>query len=112
SDGEIYHWPVGQLLQPNRDRPEAIEEIKLSVGSRIFTAQYQQNPAPPDGNLIKASWLARYQTCPSRQKFDRVVLSCDPAGKPDIRNDYTAITVVGVDKRESQSRTLDRPRDA
>jgi predicted phage terminase large subunit-like protein len=51
--------------------------------------------------LIKASWLARYQLCPPRQKFNRVVLSCDPAGKANIKNDYTAIIVVGVSKRES-----------
>ena len=101
ADREVYHRPAGQLLQPDRDRPEAIEEIKLSVGSRIFAAQYQQNPTPPEGNMIKASWLARYQLCPPRQKFERVVLSCDPAGKANIKNDYTAITVVGVDKRES-----------
>jgi hypothetical protein len=101
ADGEVYRRPVGELLQPNRDRPEAMEEIRREVGSRIFAAQYQQNPTPPDGNLIKASWLARYQLCPPRQKLLHVVLSCDPAGKGDIKNDYTAITVVGVDKRES-----------
>src|SRR6516162_2370125 len=101
SDGEVYRRPTGELLQPDRDRPEVIEEIKLSVGSRIFAAQYQQNPTPPEGNMIKAAWLARYQLCPPRQKFNRVVLSCDPAGKANIKNDYTAITVVGVDKRES-----------
>ena len=71
------------------------------IGSRNFAAQYQQNPTPPEGNLIKASWLARYQLCPPRQKFNRVVLSCDPAGKANIKNDYTAIIVVGVSKRES-----------
>jgi hypothetical protein len=53
ADGEVYHRATGELLQPDRDRPEAIEEIKLSVGSRIFAAQYQQNPTPPEGNMIK-----------------------------------------------------------
>ena len=101
SDGEVYHRPAGELLQRDRDRPEVVEEIKLSVGSRIFAAQYQQNPTPPEGNLIKAFWLPRYQLCPPRQKFDHVVLSCDPAGKANIKNDYTALTVVGVSKRES-----------
>src|SRR5712672_2317346 len=52
ADREVYHRPVGQLLQPDRDSMEALEEIKRDVGSRVFAAQYQQNPTPPDGNLI------------------------------------------------------------
>ena len=100
SDGEVYHRPAGELLQPDRDRPEAIEEIKLSVGSRIFAAQYQQNPTPPEGNMIKAAWLRRYDSIPRRNKLRCMVLSCDPAGKTGIKNDYTAMTVVGIDAKE------------
>ena len=70
------------------------------MGSRIFAAQYQQNPTPPDGNMIKASWLQRYASAPTREKFHSVILSCDPAGKAGIKNDYTAITVVGVDAKQ------------
>jgi predicted phage terminase large subunit-like protein len=94
---EVFHRPMGQLLQPDRDSAEAIEELKQEVGSRIFAAQFQQNPTPPDGNMIKASWLGRYEGSPDARKFRRVVLSCDPAGKADARNDYTAVTVCGVD---------------
>ena len=84
------------MLQPKRDNPKAFEDLKREIGSRIFAAQYQQNPTPPDGNMVKAAWLGRYDTAPERKTFQRVVLSCDPAGKPGIHNDYTAITVVGV----------------
>ena len=100
ADGEVYHRATGELLQPDRDRPEAIEEIKLSVGSRIFAAQYQQNPTPPEGNMIKACWLRRYDSIPPRKKFRCMVLSCDPAGKTGIKNDYTAMTLVGIDARQ------------
>jgi hypothetical protein len=73
-----------------------LEEIKREVGSRVFAAQYQQNPTPPDGNMIKAAWLPRYQSCLDRARYRRVILTCDPAGKAGPRNDYTAITIVGV----------------
>ena len=96
SEDEVYHRPAGQLLQPGRDDPEAIEELKREIGSRVFAAQYQQNPTPPDGNMVKAAWLGRYDTAPERNTFQRVVLTCDPAGKAGIHNDYTAIAVVGV----------------
>lgn len=97
---EIYHRPAGELLQPNRDSLQTLDETKRELGSRIFAAQYLQNPTPPDGNMIKACWLARYPSTRPREKFRTVVLSCDPAGKAGIKNDYTAITVVGVDAKE------------
>ena len=98
-NAEIYRRPAEELLQPNRDSAQTLEDIKREVGSRIFGAQYQQNPTPPDGNMIKASWLQRYTSAPTRDKFRSMVLSCDPAGKAGIKNDYTAITVVGIDAK-------------
>ena len=56
----------------------------------VEAAAKQQNPTPPDGNMIKAAWLGRYDGCPEPGKFRNVVLSCDPGGKPGINNDYTA----------------------
>jgi predicted phage terminase large subunit-like protein len=49
--------------------------------------------------MIKAAWLGRYDVAPERNSFRRVVLSCDPAGKAGIRNDYTAIIVNGVQEK-------------
>jgi predicted phage terminase large subunit-like protein len=46
--------------------------------------------------MIKSEWLVRYDRPPERKTFKRVVLSCDPAGKAGIANDYTAITIAGV----------------
>jgi hypothetical protein len=100
ADGEAHYRLVGQLLQPDWLSREAMDEIKHNVGSHIFAAQYQQNPTPPDGNMIKAAWLSRYQSAPPLKKFRSVVLSCDPAGKAGIKNDYTAITVAGIDDKE------------
>jgi predicted phage terminase large subunit-like protein len=96
---EVYHRPAGELLQPNRDSFEAIEELRREGGSRVFAAQYQQMPTPPDGNMIKAAWLGRCNTVPDRKNFQRIVLSCDPAGKADPGNDYTAITVIGLQQQ-------------
>src|SRR6266436_2755441 len=70
------------------------------VGSRVFAAQYQQNPTPPEGNLIKAAWLKRYPVALDRTNYRQVILSCDPAGKAGVLNDYTAITIAGVINKE------------
>ena len=100
ADGEVYHRPGEELLQPDWDSREELEKIKVEIGSRNFSAQYQQNPTPPEGNLIKAFWLRRYNSVQPRNKFRSMILSCDPAGKTDVQNDYTAMTVVGVDARD------------
>ncbi len=95
SEDEFHHRSAGELLQLGRDSLQMLEELKGQLGSHVFAAQYQQNPTPPDGNMIKAAWLARYD----RSKFQRVVLACDPAGKAGVRNDYTAICLAGIDKQ-------------
>jgi predicted phage terminase large subunit-like protein len=100
AQGEVYHRQVGELLQSTRDKMQTFDEIRREIGSRVFAAQYQQNPTPPDGNFIKAAWIQRYPKCSDRKYYGHVILSCDPAGKAGPRNDYTAITIAGVlDKR-------------
>ena len=100
SEDEFHHRSAGELLQLGRDSLQMLEELKEGLlGSHIFAAQYQQNPTPPDGNMINAAWLRRYDGAPDRAKFHRVVLACDPAGKAGIRNDYTAICIIGIHKQ-------------
>ena len=100
ADNEVYRREAGELLQPQRDSAEALESLKTEIGSRVFASQYQQNPVPPEGNMIRASWLARYDFTPGAKTFRRLVLACDPAGKAGARNDYTAIVICGFDKKD------------
>jgi predicted phage terminase large subunit-like protein len=95
-EDDIYRRPAGELLQPGRGYQEELEQLRQDLGSRVFAAQFQQNPTPPEGNMINAAWLGRYEKAPERNQFRRLVVSCDPAGKDGPRNDYTAITVCGV----------------
>jgi predicted phage terminase large subunit-like protein len=98
SHEECYHRPAGQLLQPARDTLDDLEQMRQTVGSHIFAAQFQQNPTPPEGTMIRAAWLQRYENQPDRRKFRRVTLTCDPAGKTGAHNDYSAMAVLGFDK--------------
>jgi predicted phage terminase large subunit-like protein len=95
-DGITYRRPEGELLQVSRDSLGALEETKRSIGSKTFSAQYQQNPTPADGNMIKPAWLGRYESGRDRYHFDAVVLCCDPAGKAGPTNDSTAIAAIGI----------------
>ena len=55
-----YHYrKVGELLHPEREPAWALENLKRTMGSIDFAAQYQQQPVPPGGNLIKWDWFPR-----------------------------------------------------
>lgn len=95
-DKKYYTRRAGELLQPKRDRLESLEQIKRDHGSHIFAAQYQQDPVPPDGNLVNSAWLKWYDKPPAANEYDALVLTVDPAGKTGPTNDYTAIVVAGI----------------
>jgi predicted phage terminase large subunit-like protein len=62
------------------------------MGSAAYEAQYQQQPLPADGNMIKRQWL-RYTDTPPAREAGRVALSLDTATKEGTENDYSACTV-------------------
>jgi predicted phage terminase large subunit-like protein len=52
----------GQWLESARGRtPAEWEQIRISVGTRVFTALYQGRPSPDQGNVWLRQWWRRYQ---------------------------------------------------
>jgi predicted phage terminase large subunit-like protein len=92
--GEVYRRKAGEVLQKEGPYSTDYAEQERSLGGSIFSAQYQQDPLPSEGNAVKREWLRRYDVLPPR--FDKIVVSVDPAAAIGPRNDYTAILVVGV----------------
>lgn len=84
---------VGEWLWTDWFTPEHWAQEKRSQGSRNWQALYQQRPMPPDGALVKFSWLRRYTTPPA--EFVRVVQSWDTAYKPQQHNDPSVCTTWG-----------------
>jgi predicted phage terminase large subunit-like protein len=75
----------------------------------IFAAQYQQRPAPAEGNFIKRSEVRYYgginpktgqpdETLP--EHFDLKLISVDCAFKDLATSDFVAISVIGVKGRK------------
>jgi hypothetical protein len=67
----VYHRRQGDALHPQREPIEILEEIKRQMGSLNFSAQYQQMPVPPEGNLVKRRWIEWYDSAPSRGDGER-----------------------------------------
>ena len=60
-----FHRQAGGLLHPERESQVALDELKASMGTMEFSAQYQQAPVPIGGNLIKWSWFKFYDQPPA-----------------------------------------------
>jgi hypothetical protein len=50
---------AGEALHPEREPKAVLAELKRSMGSADFAAQYQQEPIAAGGNLIKWSWFTQ-----------------------------------------------------
>lgn len=85
---------VGDLLDGTRQTKEILDSLKREMGTAAFVAQYQQDPLPPEGDLINVLWFQRYRDLPFE---GRVVLSIDTAVKSGERNDWSVITCWRLD---------------
>jgi predicted phage terminase large subunit-like protein len=91
--GRIHVREKGDLLHPAHEPAEVLQDIKKSMGSMLFSAQYQQAPEPAGGKIIKRKML-RYYTAVERRPTDRIVLSWDIALSEKEEADYSACVVL------------------
>ena len=71
---------------------EALERQKKVNGSYFFSAQYQQEPTPPGGGMIKWDWFRFYEEVPAMEPNDRIIQSWDTASKAEELHDYSVCT--------------------
>jgi predicted phage terminase large subunit-like protein len=74
-----------------------------------FAGQYQQNPQPPAGNIVKRAWLKFYSPEEKPDKFDQIIQSWDTANKDTELADYSVCTTWGI--KDGQLFLLDAFRD-
>jgi hypothetical protein len=99
--GGVYHRKAGEVLSPQREPLEVLNALKLEIGGDAFSAQYQQNPTPPGGAMIKRRWIRRYDELPPESERLYVLQSWDTASKGGPDNDWSVCTtwVVARDMR-------------
>ena len=86
---------AGTALHPERDSVETYRKIRDTIGEYNFQSQYQQNPMPLEGGLIKREWLQSYPPA-AMPTFRMIVQSWDTANKAGEMNDYSVCTTWGV----------------
>ncbi len=97
---KVKHRAVSEALHPDREPLALLEETRRTVGSMVFSAQYQQAPVPAGGNLVERRWFQHYATPPEWQPGDQIVQSWDTASKDGVMNDFSVCITALVRKRE------------
>jgi len=91
----MFRRKAGEALHPERDSLETYEKVRKEVGEFVFQSQYQQDPMPLEGGLIKRDWLKFYE--PQTVPKDLYILqSWDTAATCGELNDYSVCTTWGL----------------
>jgi hypothetical protein len=95
---------VGEPLHPERESLEVLNDIRAIQGEYNFSGQYQQEPAPLGGGMVKSAWFKTYKAGDEPAKFDLTFQSWDTAVKATELSDYCVCTTWGMkDKKLYQA---------
>lgn len=92
-----HHWKMqeGELLQPEREPKEVLQQLASDLGSYAYAGQYSQSPVPLGGGEFKGGDLNYYD-----EKLDgsdsNIYILVDPANAKKKTSDYTAMVVMGL----------------
>ena len=88
-----YKRKAGAVIDFRRESLDDLAGLRRSMGELFFSAQYQQEPIPLAGNLIKADWFKEYDVSPTPTYDDTFVISIDTAMKGEQLADFSVATV-------------------
>ncbi|MGO4386811.1 phage terminase large subunit [Microvirga sp. 2YAF29] len=108
--GTSHLYRAGDVLHAAREPLSALETYRTQLGSDTFSAQYQQQPVPPGGAMIKRAWVRRYHSPPARSARSRIVQSWDTAMKGGAENDWSVCTTWQIEEGQFYLLDVDRGR--
>jgi predicted phage terminase large subunit-like protein len=77
-----------------------LKHIRRTIGEYNFAGQYQQQPAPLGGGMVKAEWFKFYAPGEHPSKFEIVFQSWDTANKNTELSDYSVCTTWGLKRKK------------
>jgi predicted phage terminase large subunit-like protein len=87
--GQVYHRRQGEVLEQERVPLQELERLRAGLGPFYFAAQYQQEPVPEHGNLIRPDWFGSFSILSPPEQRGRLVQSWDLAVKEGELNDWS-----------------------
>ncbi len=92
----IYRRKAGEALHPEREPLPVLQTIRRTIGEYNFASQYQQNPIPIGGAIVRTKWLRYYTPDELPERFEQIVQSWDCANKSTELSDYSVCTTWGA----------------
>jgi hypothetical protein len=92
----LFKRKAGEALHPERESLAALRGIRQTIGEYNFESQYQQNPMPVGGAIVKADWLRYYDPGDLPSGFDCILQSWDTANKSGELNDFSVCATWGA----------------
>jgi len=83
---------AGEALHPGRESLETIELMRRGMGEFDFAGQYQQDPVPLGGGMVKAAWFGTYAPGDLPTSGCQRIQSWDTATKEGELSDYSVCT--------------------
>ncbi len=99
---------AGELIQPSRMGHAELDILRRKMGPTAFDAQYQQQPVPDDGVVVRRAWLRFCEESP--EEFDVTLVSWDTASTLAEDACYSVGTVWGLANGELHLRHVIRER--
>src|SRR5215470_1235477 len=90
---------AGDILQPTLFSEDSLKAQRHGMTDYNFVAQYQQNPQPPSGIIVKREWLKFYRPDEKPERFDQVLQSWDTANKETELANFSVCTTWGIKDR-------------
>ena len=84
----------GELLQPFHTGQAVLDRKRQNMGLMAFEAQYQQQPVPAEGAVVKRRWLKFYDVPPEPIEFTLISWDCASTLSEDA--DWSVGTVWGL----------------
>lgn len=99
--GRQYRRPPGEVLRPDDEPKDVLEQYRREMGNRDFATQYLQEPSAAEGNLLRWEWFGQYDEAPERYELLKVVQSWDTGASDNPNSDFSVCTTWGFDRTDS-----------
>jgi predicted phage terminase large subunit-like protein len=106
--GEAHHRAEGELIQPSRMGEAELDTRLRIMGQTAFAAQFQQQPVPDDGVVVRKSWLRYYEE--PAEHYEVTLVSWDTASTLNESSDWSAGSVWGLSGGELHLLHVERVR--
>ena len=87
----------GRALWPSKYPLETLERIRATIGERDWSALYQQQPTPDEGDYFKREWFRFYDRKPEHLR----IYGASDYAVTAKGGDYTVHIVAGIDPADN-----------